>query len=326
MKKLLLLLFLFSCSQTGNFTELPSWYLSPPKNNSAYLYGVGSAGNSEEANLIALKNLIEKLSVKISASFTSDKQESRVNDDSIFEASINQDIYSEVQQIEISNYEIDRSVQKKQNIYVLIKVKRDEIFNNYLKELKAADRKIRRLSYNIKKKKTSLEKFANLTKAAKIIRENNIRLDILELIKRNNIITKDYRSRYSRILNKKENLQERITIYISTAKSNNKIKSVIARGLNNINVKVINKNDPSNKNISTLKISSQASERKLYNSYFTKITINFKLIENFGRQISSGKINISGSSNLSSKAATNKALDFLEKKIRKEGLLNIIGL
>ena len=80
------LLFLFVLTLTGcgsepaapakqeSMRQLPTWYLSPPKNSERYLYGVGEVKNLDEATRHALENMVSRFGIAIESQYRSNVQ------------------------------------------------------------------------------------------------------------------------------------------------------------------------------------------------------------------------------------------------------------
>ena len=327
MKNLLLLLFLFSCSFGGGNknTDLPEWYLNPPKNSLAYLYGVGYGTSLDQATQIALSNIAEKISITVSSSFVTAKQESIVNDKALYEAEHEQDVTSKVQGINFTNYEVDKSIQQGMYIYSLVKVSKSELVDNYFKKVNKIDAEIRQIVKDLNKV-SDIEQFARLHRVKEKIAANEINLKIIETLEKSNLSVEQYYVRYEKLLQEEIAIKNKIVIKIISKPSDSKLAAVISKSLNDLNIKTSSKLDPKNKAHALLRISGVTKNQVIYGTFLAKISINLKLLENYGNQISSGALEVSGSSTIDSVSAVDAAIASFKEEIRKKGLFKIIGL
>jgi hypothetical protein len=98
---------------------LPAWYLTPPTNNSQFLYGVGSGSNREQSIKSALDDLASKLGISIESNFNS-TQTSNKGFREYISINTNFNIKSSIDEIRISNYEILDAKKVKYNNYITI--------------------------------------------------------------------------------------------------------------------------------------------------------------------------------------------------------------
>ena len=323
MKKIWLFMLLISCTAAND--PIPGWYLNPPQNNTSYLYGVGYGTSLDQATKIALNNIAEKISVTVSSSFATSKQESAVNDQALYEAEYEQDINSTVQEINFTNYQTEKSEQVGEYIYSLVKVARSEVINNYMKQIENIDKDISLVLKDMEKQ-SIIEQFARLYRVSDKIRVNEVNLKIVETIEKSDMKVKDYYDKYDNLLKLEAQIKNNIVIKIIAKLSDEKVIEVISKAINDLNIKSGKILDPKNKGHALLRVVTDTKHEKIYGVYLAKIKVEMKLLENFGNQISSGFIEVSGSSAISSVGAVDAAIADLRNKIQQQGLLNIIGL
>lgn len=154
--------------QKENKTALPAWYLNPPKDDSSYIYGVGSANDRDGAIKAALVDMVSKLGVSIESTMQT-KQESYGN---YYVSSINKsDIKSKVSQINISYYEVvDAKRISYRQFVLLVKTDKRKFAKGLKKEI---DTKLTELEkrYKTALKSDRISRFNTLKQIAKEARE-----------------------------------------------------------------------------------------------------------------------------------------------------------
>lgn len=144
MKQSILIIFLLlisGCSSQPDVavnekqTMLPKWFLAPPQNDELYLYGIGSAKNSEEAIQQALENLLSKLSITLESSFTM-QQTSKKDLWEYFSTTSSLDIKSSVAKMKINNYEVIQMQKMQYNEYIaLVRVQKAQFISAHKRSL-----------------------------------------------------------------------------------------------------------------------------------------------------------------------------------------------
>jgi hypothetical protein len=326
MKKIhaiILLTFLTACSSIG-LSSLPSWYLHPPKNNVAEIYGVGYGVSPDQATKFALNNISERISVTVSSNYEDVKQEARVNDQAIYEQNTLSDIKSQTQEIEFKNYEILKSLEQNKLIYVLLKVAREDVVSSYIAKIEKVDERIDLLTDRLSNKSV-IDQLSRLNEAKPIIAQNRFNIEVTKSLNKNAALSK-YITKYKNLLAKESKLRGAITIKIISKPSDKKVSDLVAKNLNDMHIKVSNNLNPSNKNHIILRVDTQMVQQKVYQSNMVNIDVNFKLMENFGSQIAANKVTLKGSSVVDSVNAVNQAINSLQGKINEQGLFRVIGL
>ena len=327
MKKTWLFLFLISCGviKGQQNTAIPDWYLNPPKNDISYLYGTGYGSSIDQATQIALNNVAEKVSVTVSSSVTSEKQESSSNENSLYESQYEQDVSTSVQEMNFTNYETVKSEQVGMHIYSLVKVSRSEIIENYMKQIKKIDNEISAIIKGMSRV-SAIEQFARLHRITDKIRVNEINLKIVETIEKSDAGVRKYYDRYQSLLKLKTQIKNKIVVKVIAKPSDENVAMVLTKSINDLNIKTSSKLNPKNKAHALLRVVTSTKHDKIYGTYLAKIKVDMKLLENFGDQISSGFIEISGSSAVNSAGAVDAAIANFRKKIQELGLLQVVGL
>jgi len=129
---LLLLLFLpltmTACSgapehRTGGSSQVPEWYLSPPRDTSK-LHGTGEGFTVDEATAQALNQIASRIIVTISSEFSRSMEQAVDNTGARFSSHSLQDIDVDVDEVEFTSHTLLRSERIADRIYALIEVDR----------------------------------------------------------------------------------------------------------------------------------------------------------------------------------------------------------
>ena len=75
-----------------------------------------------------------------------------------------------------------------------------------------------------------------------------------------------------------------------------------------------------------IEIKSDVSNNNVYGAFIAKLKIDLALVSNSHKTLSSNRIELSGSSRISDLEATNAASEQLSDKIKKDGILKILGI
>lgn len=220
--------------------EEPIWYANKPSNTKLYLYSSGVGKDMNEAILNALNSII-----------------------------ILDDNYSNNIHINFTNYTLEDSVKDEDNQYVLIAVKRNELFNLQIDNLKILNKvindKYTTLSDNNFKNKKTINEIIELIKEAKdkikIIKTIDV-FDDTKIIKKYNSIIKEI-----------ENIKPELWLNVKSNELlifNDKIKNIIE----DYNIK-INKNAKD-----TLVFDMEVKKEKVHNSFIVNNKVILSIINN----------------------------------------------
>lgn len=316
-----LLLFAASCSYLvkspapmQNLSDYPSWYLSPEPNNSQEIYGIGEGFTLEEATKDALADAASRLSVSISATSTLLLQENN------FDASeeTRRKIEQNIEKIDFPGFEVSQSASLADKIYVQVSIDRQNFIKNQQRKIDFEQRRIENLTSDLNQQNLIRQR----VKWQKIL-ESAKQLEVISrIIDDEPVITSALR-----IINRAENsldkISDKIEFYISSTNSK-RIKNIIKNAINQEKMQVATKKSD-DKNQIQLAIYSSHKSSVIYESYITKIRIQF---DNYtgGKITSSNIIEVSGSSTVDQKESYDAALKSLEDKVKEDGVLEIIGV
>lgn len=239
MFKNLLIIFIFFFNFTIKAEE-PIWYTNKPNNTKLYLYSSGIGKDMNEAILNALNGII-----------------------------ILDDNYSNNIHINFTNYTLEDSVKDEDNQYVLIAVKRNELFNLQIDNLKILNKvindKYMTLSDNNFKNKKTINEIIELIEEAK----NKIKIiktiDTFDDTK----ITK----KYNTIIKEIENIEPKLWLNVKSNELlifDDKIKNIIE----DYNIKI-------NKNAKDILVfDMEVKKEKIHNSFIVNNKVILSIINN----------------------------------------------
>lgn len=312
-----------SCGKTNQLTSLSSadnsdisWFLNPENNNATDIYGFGEGRTLEQATKSALSDASARLSVSISSTSNLLLEENELDTNSEFRKKITQNIDA----IQFPNFETVRSGKKDQNVYIQVKINRDEFVNLQNEKINFLKNKIKNLkksiaNQNVIKKRKSLQEIIKLAKEGEVL----VRI----VHGANNGELKTILQTQSDAENKLSKLSDNYDFYFKT-KSDVKIYSIISKYLNRQGVSISTVKNNSDSQI-VMDIKSTQQTNKIYGSYITKITVNFS---NFMKNkiVATNKLEASGSSTIGRNESYNAAIKSLDEKIKKEGVFKSLGL
>lgn len=239
MFKNLLIIFIFFFNFTIKAEE-PIWYTNKPNNTKLYLYSSGIGKDMNEAILNALNGII-------------------VLDDN----------YSNNIHINFTNYTLEDSVKDKDNQYVLIAVKRNELFNLQIDNLKILNKvindKYMTLSDNNFKNKKTINEIIELIEEAK----NKIKIiKIIDTFDDTKITKK-----YNTIIKEIENIEPKLWLDVKSNELlifDDKIKNIIE----DYNIKI-------NKNAKDILVfDMEVKKEKIHNSFIVNNKVILSIINN----------------------------------------------
>ena len=288
----------------------PSWYINSPSNNSIFIYGVGSGYDLDEAKHNALNNLSARLIVSIKSSIETKK----VSSGDYYNKEINQNIKIDTQKIKFNNVKVEKSVKRGDRYFVLVKVDREKLYNNRLKEFQNYDNEIKLNLQNLNKKNI-LEQIILLNNLKPKILKNKQRAYILYAIN-NEFDYSKYYEQYNKILNKIDLLKSKIIFKIVATED--EFKDAIISLINKSGFKV-----GKNNNI-LIRLDSNIRYSKYRGWQIARVSTSIKLIADNKIYVEK-TINSIGRSSSSHKEAKARAANEFKRKIEKIGLEKLLN-
>jgi hypothetical protein len=291
--------------------NLPSWYLSAPNNNQDFLYGIGAALTLSQAKNEALNSLASRLFISISSNTHSIKSSDSFEN---YSSINNQEIFLEVEKIDLLNSKIEKSIKVNDEYFVLLSIDRKKLFKEYFFKLDIIDRKISQF----------YDKAINLSNIFTISYSKEI-LDLIDeallLTKKLSVINEDFNKsqydlKYHKIKFDLLNLRKNIKLKIKSNHFLKSLKSYISR--NNILL--------SNKNFDAIVSSFENINYSKYNNWFiAKCNISVEILVN-AEVLSTNNFTIIGRSTHSNFQALENAKKSLEKKLLNIDINNFLGI
>lgn len=121
-----------------SFFASADWWQNPPTDTEVYLYGLGEASSLALAQQQALASISGKLSTKISASLDRVTQDTGV----AYNDTIRRQIRSKVNTTELSQFQLLKSYQQRNLVYVLVQLDRQKLATIWRQQLTAKQAKL----------------------------------------------------------------------------------------------------------------------------------------------------------------------------------------
>jgi hypothetical protein len=291
--------------------NLPSWYLSAPNNNQDFLYGIGAALTLSQAKNEALNSLASRLFISISSNTHSIKSSDSFEN---YSSINNQEIFLEVEKIDLLNSKIEKSIKVNDEYFVLLSIDRKKLFKEYFFKLDTIDRKISQF----------YDKAINLSNIFTISYSKEI-LDLIDeaflLTKKLSVINENFNKsqydlKYHKIKFDLLNLRKNIKLKIKSNHFLKSFKSYISK--NNILL--------SNENFDAIASSFENINYSKYNNWFiAKCNISVEILVN-AEVLSTNNFTIIGRSTHSNFQALENAKKSLEKKLLNIDINNFLGI
>lgn len=302
--------------------ELPSWYVSPPKDSKTTLYATGEGRDRKEAVADALNLLASTLSVSIESQFT---LQQNVEEGSVtsHQQSSQSRIKSVVERVRISNYEIVDSQEFGFKKYiVLIKSEKQKLFESLKNELEqkfsAAQKELEfaKESHALREleiyKKIKTE-FADAQNTLMVMHALQSDFNSLAYLKK----AQSLRSLYDEQLSK-------ISFSIVCDDGSKRLQAPIAEGLG---LKKIQIKQKSNKREHfNIEVHSKTKESFAYGFNMASSAIEIVVKDAKDTIIGSNKLNITGQSIHNFEMAQESVAMKLDEMIKKDGIGKVIGL
>lgn len=310
-----LALIIASC---GKSIKYPEWYLTPPANDSKYLYGVGEGFDPEEAKQSALSDASGRLRTIISSKFTSAYEEDDVGKSS----SISQKITSQIEKTAFNNYTVLKSqkVQDGNTFVSMIGIDTQKLIQGYKTELYSAFDMMRK--FESSSSSGILEKRNNIAKAVTIGMQNEAKIKIIESIDPSYDAKSDLE--FMNTFNQK--LTEiNAKIHFSVDSPNADITSVINYGLNKMNIGVSDQTSSDQYNVK-IKISEKWITKFAMESYMAKLILNISIIDSSNKTIATSVSEVSGASFSNEEMAKKMAVSKIKEQIDQKGVMEFLKI
>lgn len=307
---------LVACANPTNKIGEPSWYLSPQENDSQNLYGVSYGATLEEATRSALADAAARLMVTISSESSSLLEE----DSRGVNSEMRQKIRQNIEKIDFTNFKVARSKKFGPQLFVEVKIKRAPFIRDQREKITFAEKKVSNLAKGLNKA-NPIQKRVSLLKILEIEKQIELSSRILAGSGEDINLTKKL-DRIAHFQDQFNKLTSKIEFYFEI-NSSKKISQIIRTTLNKEKIAIAKSRGGKNQII--IKIKSSSRSNKIYGAYMTKLQVDFENIYS-GKTVASNVIEVTGSSTIGKKESYLSAIQSLEEKISKEGILKVIGV
>lgn len=246
-----------------NNKNIPLWYLIKDQNNKILLYGTGSDANIELAKKKAFANLIEIILFNVNK-VSYDKSIIK------YEKEFFQNLENELFNIWTENYTVEKKEFINDKYYVLISIKRKDLFDIYLNKFLSLDKEIEK----------KIEIFNNSNIFSQIYFYDILKILILYAEENLKVLTNlsdfkihNYQDKYNYFLTTMEAIKNNIKISLVIENDNFNISKTLEYFIINItklkNITII----PNQDNV--LKITFDIKKQYIYNKFCVDLNINF---------------------------------------------------
>ena len=302
-------------NNSSNTVNLPSWYLNSPQNTSEFIYGVGESNNLKESKMEALRDMSEKLIVKVNSSYNTITKSSYDGINKTYNKNIIKDLKIETKKITFSNYKIVKSKKIHNDFYTLLKVNKNELFYTLKNEFDLIDANINSISSTLLNK-SALEQIYTLNNNRDILNTAKNKALILYSIK-NNFNYQVYFKKYDDLLNKKESLKNNLNIKVISNTKNSLYKEHLISLLNKNNYK-----DSNNSN-NVIVINNIIRYSKALGWDIAKVSSTISIKSN-NKNLSNHTINTIGRSSSSKENALISSANSFNKKLKTLSLNKLL--
>ena len=323
LKKIIVLSFV--CIATACYSDMqdnnvPEWYVNPPKNDAAYLYGVGEGYNIDNASKVALKNLSSKLMVTISSKSELTRKENTYD----YVEESNQKINEEVPNLTFNNYVVQKNEYKNGIIYVVVAVDRSQFINDNMKDLNRINARIGNLDVDSKNEHILFRR-QNLIEINKLSKEAEKITRILGSLTSNVNTDKDIKN-YLEHQKELDTVNDKIVFFVKEQQTPEEVLEVLKNEINANNIKLINSitTNINQKYLTILEVKTYKTTKQIYGTINTKLNIYLSLKDSQNKILASNQIEVSGSSVISEEQAIKSASTNLKNKISQKGIIEYI--
>lgn len=315
---LLTIFFAISCAAKTQNQDTPVWYNSPKQNSSQNLYGVAEGNTLEEATRFALADAAARLMVNLSSesSLLREENQTSVNEE------MRQNVRQNIEKISFSNFNVSSSKKIGEKFYVEVQVERAPFLREQKERVGFLEKQISDLEKNAAGKNT-IQKRNSLLKILDLSKELELKSRILAGAG-DNIDLEKKLARIAFFENQLNSLSDKIEFYFEMD-SPKEISKIIRTSLNREKIKIAPSRNSFDSNQVVIRIKSSSKTQKVYESFMTKVEIDFENLAG-GKVSASNSIEIIGSSVINEQESYAAALKNLEEKISQDGILKIIGI
>ncbi len=315
------LLFVLGCGGEQPKVELlsyPSWYLNPPSNTTASLYGVGEGSDINQAKAAALSFISESLSLTVSSEFKKQESSTKYDGGSSSYTSAVSSIKAQAKEMEFSEYRIINNQQMGEKIILLIEVSRERLFQDQKLKLERFSKELEGEKLQIKK--APIIKQVSLYKQRAQKQHTLKSLALLAQTINKNFDIDPYLEQSREVAEAEKGAQHRVKIAVSSDVSMQVFVDTVKEALNKEGIEV------SAKGANTyVYLSGSFQTDEVYGFKIAKANL-LLTSKQADKGIASNNITISGKSRYDYEKAKLDARNLLARKFEQEGLYAVLGI
>ncbi|MEA2019256.1 MAG: LPP20 family lipoprotein [Campylobacterota bacterium] len=299
--------------------QLPSWYINSPTNTTLFIYGEGEGGSIKEAKSNALDTMASRLVVSVSSSMTTTTNTSRSSTSgSSYSKDVSKSVKLDVEKIKFTNAKAKQSINIGDKFYVLMKVNREDLFDNKKKEFDINDKRID-TQYNSLADLAKLEQIHTLQDMYPKVINGKREAIVLNAIK-NDFDQAPFLEKYDSYIDAIYDLKSSSIIVVQTNSKEKYFADQLIDQLNQEKFKISTNSDDGD---IVIKINNKVKYSVARGWNIAKVSTTLSVVSK-GKIVSNKIISTVGRSSTSKESALeNGSLSFI-KKIRKESLDKVI--
>ncbi len=317
----IILLLFAACggSKAPQAISYPSWYLNPPANNGAYLYGVGDGRNLDEAKSSALNAIAASLSTTVSSEFKkSESTQSFNGNEKAYHSALNT-IKAQVKAIEFSDYRIMQNQVISDRVLLLIEVSRARLFQQQKEKLDRFSQELTDEQKNISRQSPLQKALLYSKQLAKIQKLQSMAL--LGKTINADFDTSPYFKQASDIKQAKNDTFNTVKVFVSADTQARVFIDTLKEGLNKAGIKTVSRKTENN-----IHIKNDFQLDEIYGFKIAKARLSFSTKDAREKTIATSSFNLSGKSRYDYEKAKANAAQALAKKIEEEGIYTLLGI
>jgi hypothetical protein len=291
--------------------KIPNWFYSPPKSQN-YFYGAGEGRDANEAKDSALNSIASQIQTTISSEFSKTSAYSKSDSSSSFYETAKESMHSSVSKISFSNIQIVKTVKVDNEIYILVRINKQELFRNLKTKFELLNSQIDS-KISISKKYSLLDQLITINKLIPKIADALNQATILSTLNPNFNI-KSYVKKYNSYIKKKSEIYHNLTFKVL---DNNLFAQKLIEVMNANNYKIGNSSNVKIRVIPNIRYSTP------YGMSVVRATIQIRVIAK-NKTLKSTSLEVKGISNTKSEAIAKAAITF-KNKIEEKGINKLLG-
>jgi LPP20 lipoprotein len=300
--------------------SMPAWVLSPPKNDSAFLYGVGEGSSIKEARDEALNEIASNIIVSIQSTYKKNESLNQINNANSYRVDVQNDIKSEVKKIEFNNVEIVSNGFFNSKSYVLLRIDKVSLAREKQTLLESNQKEMSQKFINLSRKDIiyQLKEMQSVVKLANESIELSNIISVLDdkIDNRAKIVEfRNYKQFYDSLINRLE--------FVIISDSNSILfANSFKEALTSEKIKLA---DRPSKNSIVLNISSLPIMNYIYSTYMVKTVLTIALLSRDNKVVTTMSKELSGNSRLNYNSAIGNASAQLLEDVKKIGVFSFLG-